>query len=216
MLRRPFLLTAGVLLLVALLGVSGWQLRASRAALTALTPSAVDIGFAQHMGQHHQQAITMSQLMLDGRPTPLAGLARSIAGQQLLELGEMQGWLRLWDRPLLPVSRSMDWMRIADAPPNPELDRYLLACRNAATGMPGLASDAELNELRQLDGRARDLRFIELMLAHHEGGLPMARLAAQAAHLPAVRDLATRLALDQVQEISFMQRLQTQLLAAAP
>ena len=39
----------------------------------------IDIGFAQSMSVHHQQAIAMAQLMLDGRPTPLAPLAQQIA-----------------------------------------------------------------------------------------------------------------------------------------
>ena len=188
------------------------QMHAARSALAETLPGPVDVGFAQFMGLHHQQAIGMSQLLLDGRPTRLAGLARSIAGAQLLELGEMQGWLRLWGKPLLPATRNMSWMLSGDAPPDPQLSRYLLDCQRSATGMVGLASDAELNRLRELEGRARDEHFLKLMLAHHEGGVPMARLAAQRAQLPAVRDLATRIILDQSREIAQIQLM----LAALP
>lgn len=162
----------------------------------------IDIGFAQFMSLHHAQAIAMAQLMLDGRPTPLANLARNLANAQLLELGEMRGWLRLWRQPLLPVNRrDMGWMLLGSSPPDAGLQQYLLDCEQSPTGMAGLASDDELNRLRLLDGRARDAHFLGLMLAHHEGGIPMARFAAAQALLPVVRDLAERIALEQSQEI---------------
>ena len=198
--------------LAAASGVAYRQVHAARSALAATRPGTVDIGFAQFMGLHHQQAIGMSQLLLDGRPTRLAGLARSIAGAQLLELGEMHGWLRLWGKPLLPATRSMSWMLSGDAPPDPQLSRYLLDCQRSATGMVGLPSDAALNRLRELEGRARDEHFLKLMLAHHEGGVPMVRFAAQQAQLPAVRDLATRIILEQSREIAQIQLM----LAALP
>lgn len=181
-------------------GVAYQRIQVAQSALAASSPGTVDIGFAQSMGLHHQQAIVMAQLMLDGRPTPLANLARSILGTQLVELGEMRGWLRLWDQSLLPATRGMTWILAGDAPPDPQLSRYLLDCSQSPTGMVGLATDDELNRLRQLDGRSRDELFLRLMLAHHQGALPMAQFAAAQAHLAAVRELAGRIVMDQAQE----------------
>ena len=110
---------------------------ASSASLAA--PGPVDIGFAQFMSLHHQQAIGMAQLMLDERPSPLAPLARSIAYTQLLELGEMRGWLRLWNQALVPEKRSMDWMLQGSRAPDEALLQYLLDCQRSPTGMSGLA-----------------------------------------------------------------------------
>jgi uncharacterized protein (DUF305 family) len=166
----------------------------------------VDIGFAQAMSAHHRQAILMSQLLLDGRPTPLARLAQQIASSQLLELGEMQGWLRLWGAPLQPLPLKMDWMLLGRRPPDAALLQYLLDCERAPGGMTGLATPAQLERLRQLEGRDRDRHFLELMLAHHEGGLPMARFAAAEAALPPVRELAARVVLEQSQEIQRMRQ----------
>ena len=169
----------------------------------AAVPSPVDIGFAQFMGLHHAQAIGMAQLMLDGRPTPLATLARGIAYSQLLELGEMRGWLRLWEQALLPANpRDMSWMLLGNATPDADLLQYLLDCQRAPTGMAGLATDAEMNQLRLLEGRPRDAHFLKLMLAHHQGGVPMAQLAANQASVPVVRELAARIVLEQSEEIS--------------
>lgn len=199
----------------------GWTMLESvsqdgTAASAQAAPAGVDIGFAQAMSRHHQQAIGMAQLMLDGRPTPLAALARGIATSQLLELGEMRGWLRLWAQPLLPATRGMNWMLLGDGPPDPALLQYLLDCQRAPTGMAGLATDAELAQLRVLEGRERDRHFLKLMLAHHEGGLPMARFAAAQAHQPVVRELAARIVLEQSEEVMRIQRTLQALEAAAP
>jgi uncharacterized protein (DUF305 family) len=211
--------TPGIVLLVlAAVVAGGWVYRttaSARRAVEAVQPNAVDIGFAQSMSLHHQQAIGMAQRMLEGGPTPLATLARSIAYSQLLELGQMQGWLRLWSQSLAPPARSMDWMLAADEPPDAALLQYLLDCQNAPSGMSGLATDAELEQLRQLDGRAKDALFLSLMLKHHEGGLPMARFAARHAHLPVVRALASQVVLDQSEEIRRM-RMTLNALAASP
>lgn len=179
-------------------------------------PGVIEIGFAQSMSLHHAQAIAMAQLLQDGRPTRLSLLARSIEGAQQLELGEMRGWLRLWQQPLLAGTRSMDWMLAGDAPPDEALRRYLLDCQRSPTGMPGLASADDLEQLRALDGDRRDRHFLALLLAHHQGALPMARFAAEQAQLPAVRELATRLVLDQARETARMQQMLEALPAADP
>lgn len=188
---------------VAALSVYGlqWSLKTENE-LARYSPSQIDIGFAQFMSVHHQQAIAMSQMMLDGKPTGLAPLARSIATAQLVELGEMRGWLKLWAQPLFPESDNMAWMLLSDRPLDAELTQYLIDCRSAPGGMPGLASMEELNQLRQLEGRARDELFLQLMLEHHEGGVPMARFSAAEASLEPVRRLAGQMYLEQSKEIN--------------
>lgn len=170
------------------------------------SPSAVDIGFAQAMSAHHRQAILMAQLLLDGRPTPLARLAQQIASAQLLELGEMRGWLSLWGASLEPYPLRMDWMLLGRRAPDAALLQYLLDCERAPGGMAGLATPAQLETLRHLGGRERDRHFLELMLAHHESALPMARFAAVEAELAPVRRLARQIALEQGQEILRMRQ----------
>jgi uncharacterized protein (DUF305 family) len=156
----------------------------------------------------------MAQLMLDGRPTPLANLARGIASAQLLELGEMRGWLRLWGAPFVAETRGMDWMRLGRRPLTREELDYLLDCQRAPTGMSGLATDEEVNRLRVLEGRARDEHFLRLMRAHHEGGLPMARFVAEQASVPVVRALAARIVLEQTRETYLIQRIQAAMAAS--
>lgn len=183
------------------------ELYKSRADLVLLQPGQIDIGFSQSMSRHHQQAITMAQLILDGRPTGLQPLARSIVFTQLIELGEMRGWLRLWNQPLFPPSEDMSWMLLSEKPLSDELTQYLIECGRAPGGMPGLASTEDIHKLRQLEGRERDQLFLTLMLAHHEGGIPMARFSANEASLLVVRKLAAQMVLDQAKEIHQMRSI---------
>lgn len=174
---------------------------------TPAVPGPIDIGFAQSMMLHHQQAIGMAMLILDASPpSPLATLARQIATAQLVELGEMRGWLRLWDAPWVAERPGMDWMRLGRTPPDAALLQYLLDCQQTPTGMVGLATPEAVDRLRQLEGRERDAHFLRLMQAHHEGGLPMARFAATEAKVPVVRELAARIVLEQSEELYRIQR----------
>lgn len=201
------LLRSGVVIAaVGLLALAFFLGRQGATSAQTMKLHAVDAGFAQFMSLHHEQAIRMAQLMLDGRPTTLAPLAQRIASAQLREIGEMQGWLKLWGQPLEPENLSMTWMLLGDTAPGEELRQYLLDCEHSPTGMPGLATPAELEELQQLAGDARDRRFLQLMRAHHVGGIPMARFAAEHAHFSAVRELAHQIVHDQTEEVQDFER----------
>src|SRR5262249_721199 len=123
----------------------------------------VDVGFLQDMRWHHDQAVQMGLIMLDKPPTAqdkvVRQLAREIVQSQQFETGVMAGQLRAWGQPEANESGTgMAWM----GQPVP-IDR-----------MPGMASEAELQQLRDATGRAADILFLQLMTAHHEGGLHMA------------------------------------------
>lgn len=162
---------------------------------------AIDVGFAQQMSRHHDQALLLSRIFLQGHDSPLTALATRIIEDQLFELGQMRGWLRLWQVPLLPDSDSMAWMRLGSQPPGPELQAYLLDCSRLPGGMPGLATSAQIEALQSSTDAARDQLYLELIQAHHEGGLPMLNFASREAQHPAVRQLAERMLLQQTQEV---------------
>ncbi|TJY63229.1 DUF305 domain-containing protein [Sinimarinibacterium sp. CAU 1509] len=182
----------------------GQRLGQARTATATAEAGPVEIGFAQFMSLHHDQAVVMAQTLLNSGTTRLGGLASSIASAQLLEIGQMRGWLGLWGKPLLPATREMDWMLLGKVPPDAALSRYLLDCQSAPGGMPGLASSEELNQLRALDGDARDALFLQLMIRHHQGGLPMAHFASLNTDIPAVRTLAAQITVQQIEELNTM------------
>jgi uncharacterized protein (DUF305 family) len=67
--------------------------------------------------------------------------------------------------------------------------------------MPGMATDAELDELGRLSGRDADELFVALMTEHHVGGIEMAEFAADNAETDEVREMAAGMAGAQRSEI---------------
>jgi uncharacterized protein (DUF305 family) len=169
-------------------------------------PTAIDIGFSQAMIEHHDQAVLMSQILLQGDRSDLSGIALSIQTTQLLQMGQMRGWLQLWRSPLLPTDSPMQWMLRSPAASEPRLLEYLSRCR-AEGGMPGMASSEQLQQLRGARGGERDRLYLQMMLRHHSGALPMAQFAAEYATAPVVRALAGQIAFDQAGEIQRLQQL---------
>lgn len=188
-----------------------WQAQHERAQADAQLrqygPSRLDLGFLNAMTAHHRQAIVLAQVLLAGPPSAMAPMARGIVASQTLELGEMRGWLRLWAQPLEVLKPTMDWMLLGPSPVADELRQYLLDCAAAPTGMVGLVDDATIDAFRNSDPSTRDAQFIALMRAHHLGGLPMARFAAEHAEVPAVRALARQIVIEQSNELGLLERL---------
>lgn len=165
-------------------------------------PSPVDIGFAQSMIRHHDQAIVMTQVVAGDPNSRLGGLARAIWTAQLLEIGQMKGWLQLWHKPIVPTTSSMDWMLLGTRSPDRFVSKYLLDCRSSEGGMAGLATGPELNDLRARSGLERDRLFLELMFRHHQGAIPMARFVASNAKLEPVKAQAAAIVVEQTEELS--------------
>jgi uncharacterized protein (DUF305 family) len=72
--------------------------------------------------------------------------------------------------------------------------------------MPGMASEADLDKLATLSGAEADEFFVQLMTAHHEGGIHMAEYASGNAENDEVREMATSMMTSQRDEIAEMQR----------
>lgn len=177
---------------------------------TAVGPMAlgpVDIGFAQDMSLHHEQALTMAQMALTRASPRVQVLARGIVHQQLKELGMMQGWLMLWAAPPVAERDDMAWMRDAYARSprrDPAYDRFMESCIRGE-GMPGLATPAQLEALAETRHEAAfDQAFLALMVRHHQGAVVMARFASEHAGLEVVRGFARSVAAEQQQEMAQM------------
>lgn len=187
------MIASGVLLAVLLLGASAGLLLAQPGSADP-APGQVDVGFAQDMSVHHRQAALMAALVPERSNDPaIRTLAFDIQSTQLEQIGRMQGWLSLWDAPALPPGKHMAWMSEG----------------GGVETMPGMATSRELDALRRASGPEFDVLFLQLMLRHHQGGVPMARHAQQHATVPQVRNLAGQMLTAQTEESDFM----TQLLA---
>jgi uncharacterized protein (DUF305 family) len=172
------------------------------------TSSAVDIGFAQDMIVHHQQAVLMAAYTREHAGSDeVRALAGAIDSAQQREIGQMTGWLQSWGKPLASDRLPMSWM--AEDMPGHMHDEL------GAGSMPGMASPAEMDRLVNLTGKRLDVQFLRLMIRHHEGGLPMAKDAATHAGANYVRNAARTMIMDQQREIDQMQTL-LQARGAAP
>ena len=156
--------------------------------------NAVDIGFLQDMRAHHDQAVTMAYDYLEkpaaDQDADLRSIAKTIISEQQFQSGYMAGLLiEMGQSPANESGQAMAWM---DQPV--PLDR-----------MPGMATADDLTQLVAATGPAADQRFVDLMVAHHQGGIHMAEYAAQHARRADVRNLAAGMATAQRGEIVDLQ-----------
>lgn len=198
---RPFVAVAAVVGLL-LLGAAGGLLLGLPGSSTP-EPGPVDIGFSQDMSVHHLQAVEMAAWERDHTTDPvLAQIATDIEKTQNNQVGQMQGWLALWDAPALPLGGHMGWM--AGAPGG---HGHTDGGTGVVATMPGMATSADLTALRAATGPQLDVLFLQLMLRHHQGGAEMLRHAADHAAVPQVRSLATQMLGAQASETEYLRQL---------
>ncbi|RKN05414.1 DUF305 domain-containing protein [Streptomyces radicis] len=163
----------------------------------------VDVGFARDMSVHHQQAVEMSFLVRDNTDDEdVRLLAFDIINTQANQRGMMLGWLEVWDMPK-STSTPMEWMPGHSMPDHEGMDG-MEDMDGAAALMPGMATDEDIEELTAAEGRAAEVLFLELMIEHHQGGVEMARAAADAASTEEVERLAGGMVEAQASEIDLM------------
>ncbi|NLE81343.1 MAG: DUF305 domain-containing protein [Rhodococcus sp.] len=201
--QRTGLLVVGAIGAIVLGFALGFLARIPLDDASTHTPEAgsVDVGFAQDMSVHHSQAVEMSAIALANTDDPaVRGLAYDILTTQQNQLGQMQGWLNLWDQPLLPSGGYMGWMDSGHTSSGHTSSGHgdHADSGHGSSGhesgsmakMPGMATSEEISALRRATGVAGDVQFLQLMLRHHEGGLPMMEYGAQHASESVVRQLA--------------------------
>ena len=148
-----------------------------------------DVGFLIDMSDHHDQAVTMALSTYNRTTDPtIRSFAQDVLIFQRYELGLMAAYLADHGavRPDFDPNRpAMGWMGHS----------------MAAGSMTGMATDDQLTALQNATGRDLDVMFLDLMSAHHRGGVEMANDAAEHAADPNVRALAARMASQQTSEI---------------
>ncbi|MEW2284375.1 DUF305 domain-containing protein [Streptomyces sp. NPDC047841] len=130
------------------------------------TPSAdsADAGFARDMAVHHQQAVEMSYIVRDRtKDEEVRRLAYDIAQTQANQRGMLLGWLDLWNLPKVSADPPMTWMGMGG-----------MASGKDGALMPGMATNTELKKLGSLSGKQAEVFYLQLMTAHHKGGIHMA------------------------------------------
>ncbi len=210
---RVVLASAAVLAVLLLGAALGTSLQLISGTSAQSQGGTVDIGFAQDMSVHHRQAVLMAGLARDRSTDPaIRLLAFDIETNQLQQIGQMQGWLSLWNASALPNGRPMTWMTGAESMPGMSGMAHGDGSSGAAgvTTMPGMASPADLAQLQAASGAQFDLLFLQLMLRHHQGGAPMAHYAEQHGETVQLRNLADKMVVSQGAESEYMTKLITE------
>lgn len=164
----------------------------------------VEVGFSRDMQVHHAQAVLMSALAFDrSRDPEVRAIALDVVTTQSAQLGTMAGWLEEWDLPPRGTAPQMAWMG---------------GGRDSGQSgrMPGLATQAELDQLAAARGPAFDLLWIRLLRDHHAGGVEMLDAAIAGTDRPAVEQLAEGMRASQTSEIEVLDELGARLAAATP
>jgi len=190
--QHPANVIALVVAVALIGGMIGWLISDARQDSRG---GEVDVGFLHDMRIHHEQAVEMAftYLGLEDTDPGLRTVAGSILVGQNMEIGRMIQMLRDMGQPeAAETDDAMAWM----GTPTPHAE------------MPGMATEEQLDQLEASSGTASDELFVDLMVAHHEGGIHMAQ-AAEDAELAKVRSMARSIVEGQRGEIAELQGLLT-------
>jgi uncharacterized protein (DUF305 family) len=204
-------LIVGMILGATVIAATGFAVGFMAAPVTPTPDStSAEAGFSRDMQHHHLQAVEMSMILLDRTDSPeLVMLAEDIATAQQHQAGQMYAWLSIWGVPQAAPEPSMTWMT------RPTLDgaNHDHSGENGGTAhvpgepMPGLATPEQMQELKSLDGEPAEILYLELMIAHHVGGVDMAQAILDRSTNRAVTDLAKGMVAVQQSEIDYMNEL---------
>lgn len=172
--------------------------------------SSPEAGFARDMQVHHTQAIEMAMTIYrktddDGIRTLSFDIATAQAGQR----GEFYDWLVQWGLPQRSAAPLMQWMQSAPEHAHGTADEPL--SDDELRAEMGMATPAELTQLDEATGTAADCLFLELMIRHHEGAVPMAEALVDLGSDPRAVQVAGGIVQTQSAEIDLMRSIQTRL-----
>jgi uncharacterized protein (DUF305 family) len=148
-----------------------------------------EAGFARDMMVHHAQAVEMAWIV-QGRTDneDVRILSTDIILTQQAQIGQMQGWLSVWGLSPTGSEPPMTWMGMP-----------------TEGSMPGMATQKEINALRDMPTEEMDGQFLQLMISHHRAAIPMAKAVLDRTDRPEVERLASSIVASQSAEIKAMQ-----------
>nr|WP_203690418.1 DUF305 domain-containing protein [Streptomyces sp. SID12488] len=152
----------------------------AKAELPDDSPNSADISYARRMIEHHAQAIEITELVPKrAESAPVKLLAERIAAAQRPEIAAMQGWLK-------------------------DSGSDAKSSGHAHEAMPGMATGAQLANLRAAKGKAFDELFLTLMITHHEGAVTMATEVKGQGNNVRIEEMADDVIAQQTAEINRM------------
>ncbi|GAA1727567.1 DUF305 domain-containing protein [Microcella frigidaquae] len=206
-LSRTRLAVVGVLLVLVAL-VAGVLLGRLSSGAPAPMPSdsSAEAGFARDMQVHHGQAVEMALLVRDrSDDAEIRLLALDIATAQTQQQGQMFAWLAMWGLPQTSTAPEMEWLSRPVIDGSAGHDGH--GAHVPGEPMPGVATFEQMQALQDATGVEAERIFLELMIAHHQGGVEMAEAVLARSDNPQVRALAEGMVQLQQKELDYMAEL---------
>jgi uncharacterized protein (DUF305 family) len=155
-------------------------------------PAEADVRFMQDMIVHHAQAIVMVELASAHlSDTQVKSLAARVADEQRPEIDAMARWLT---------------SKRQSVPPQASDPRRGSGSHDHAS-MPGMATEAELEQLSAARGRDADRLWLTLMSRHHEGALAMVVTQHRDGRDEVVTKLGDEIHVTQSAQIGYMREM---------
>ena len=156
-----------------------------------------DAAFAADLVQHHALALLLVDMSRTAQVSPdLTAIGAEILDAESVEIQTATGWLADWDLPAPETIRDHANAHAAERGEEVEIP---------GGDLPGMPGHAELAELAELTGTAFEQRWLELMIAHHEGAIEIAEEEADEGEFSPAVDLAEAVAASQQDQIEQMQ-----------
>lgn len=135
---------------------------------------------------HHSQAVEMTVLIRDRSTDPeLRQMTLDMLLTQQNQVGQMFAWLELWGVPQEGLEPPMQGMG----------------------EMMGMAAQQDVNSLDTLPIEEAEIKFLQLMIRHHEGGVFMAQDVLEKTNNAVVKRLAESIVASQSGEVTYMESL---------
>lgn len=148
-----------------------------------------DAEFAAALVQHHALALTLVDLARTRAVSPeVAAIADAILAAEAPQIETLTDWLGAWD---LPVPETIRDHANAHAEERGEVVEV------PGGELPGMPDHEDLETLEALDGPEFEQRWLELMVAHHEGAIEIAEEEAGAGTFSPALELAESVAATQ-------------------
>ncbi|YAL82817.1 DUF305 domain-containing protein [Dermacoccaceae bacterium W4C1] len=208
--RRTALIALVAVLAAVALFVAGWFVGKPK------WPDdlSADAGFARDMQVHHAQAVDMSLIVRTKNvDSGVMTLAYDIATTQANQQGQMRGWLETWGLSQARSDEPMEWMTRAGH----GHDENMAGMTLSADGrMPGMATEAQLTQLRNSSGRSAAVLYLQLMTVHHRAGVKMAQACVSLCQNSETTALARTMVRGQQSEINLMTGMLRNMGASVP
>lgn len=151
-----------------------------------------DVEYASGMIVHHEQAVEMSDILLqtDDADPEVSALAEDIRAAQQPEIEQMESWLEAWGHEPDEDGDHGGMMEDDDH---------------------GMMSEEDLANLESAEGDEASRLFLDQMIIHHEGAVTMAEGHLEAGQNPEALELSENVIADQNAEIEEMEELRDSL-----